>query len=188
MTGEQSVGGRRGPQRLDPWRRELRALLGIGAPLALTQLIQFFINTVDLLMIGRLGPEALAACSIGLVIYYVGFLAGFGPAMAISPMVSQALGARRDDYDDVRLSVRMGLWCIALIFPPLLVFMACAKQVAVLLGQPAELAEEAGRYVLALAPGLPFMVAVILLRNFFAAIERTAAPLLVVIVVTALNA
>jgi len=171
-----------------PWRREAAALLAIGAPMALTQVVQFFINTIDLLMIGRLGPEALAACSLGLVVYYVGFLAGFGPAMAISPIVSQALGRDAADVDDVRLSVRMGLWSLAFAFPPLLAFFLCSEWVMLGLGQPAAVAEAASSYVLALAPGLPFMLGVVLLRNFLAAIERTRAPLVIIVVVTALNA
>ena len=79
----------------DLWWREFRALMSIGVPMGLTQLVQFSINTVDVLMIARLGPEPLAGASLGLVIVYAVFLMGFGPAMAVSPMVSQALGAGR---------------------------------------------------------------------------------------------
>ena len=159
--------------RHGPWRKELYALLTLGTPMALTQLVQFSIQTIDVLMIGRLGPTPLAAAALGLVLYYAVFLVGMGPAIAISPLVSQALGADPDDFDDVRHSVRMGLWVTVLMFPLALAVFWVADDIALALGQPEELARMARPYVIALAPGLPFMVGVIVMRNFLAAIERT---------------
>ncbi len=170
------------------WRREFIALMAIGVPMGLTQLVQFSINTVDLLMIGRLGPEALGGAALGLVMYYVLFLLGLGPAMAVSPLVSQALGANPDGIEDPRRSVRMGLWAIAMAIPPLSLIYFLGEDIALILGQPPELARLAAPYILALAPGLPFMLGVVVLRNFLAAIERTRAPLVIIILTTAVNA
>ncbi|MEQ8936574.1 MAG: MATE family efflux transporter [Amphiplicatus sp.] len=170
------------------WRAELKALLVLGAPMALTQLIQFSINTVDVLMIGRLGAEPLAAASLGIVMYYAVFLLGLGPAMAISPLVSQALGRNRDDVVDVRRSVRMGLWANVLMFPAALILFLNAGAIARALGQPETLAAMAGPYVIALAPGLPFMLGVIMMRNYLAAIEKTKIPLLFILATTFVNA
>lgn len=170
------------------WVSELRALLAIGVPMGLTQLVQFSINTVDVLMIGRLGPAPLAASSLGLVIFYVLFLVGLGLAMAISPLVSQALGADRENYGDVRISVRMGLWAMFLISPLLLPVVLNAERIALALGQPEVLARLAGPYVVALGPSLPFMLGVIVLRNFLAAIGRANAPLVIIVITTFENA
>lgn len=175
-------------RRAGPWRAELKALLTLGAPMALTQLVQFSIQTVDVLMIGRLGPEPLAAASLGLVMYYAVFLIGLGPAMAISPLVSQSLGRDPGDVVDPRLSVRMGLWAVALMFPLALALFLSAGSIARTLGQPEQLAALAGPYVIALAPGLPFMLGVIILRNFLAAIEKTRVPLLFIVATTFFNA
>ncbi len=170
------------------WRREVRELLSIGVPMGLTQLVQFSISTVDVLMIGQLGADPLAGASLGLVILYAVFLFGFGPAMAVSPMVSQALGANPDDVEDVRVSVRMALWTIGLGVAALSMVFFFSQEIALALGQPAIAAALAEPYVLALAPGLPFMVAIMALRNFLAAIGRTRAPLLFIVLTTALNA
>jgi MATE family multidrug resistance protein len=174
--------------RESPVRRELRELLAIGVPMGLTQLVQFSISTVDVVMIGQLGPDPLAGASLGLVILYAVFLFGFGPAMAVSPMVSHALGANPDDVDDVRRSVRMALWTIGLGVSALSIVFFFSEEIALALGQPSVPAALAEPYVLALAPGLPFMVAIMGLRNFLAAIGRTRAPLLFIIATTALNA
>jgi multidrug resistance protein, MATE family len=170
------------------WPRELKALLVIGFPMGLTQLVQFSINTVDVLMIGRLGPTPLAASALGLVLFYTMFLLCLGPAMAVTPLISQSLGANARNYDDVRKSVRMGVWVAFLILPVAVAFSILAEDIALALGQPPELAHMAAPYVIALAPGLPFMLGVLILRNFLAAIGRTHAPLIFIIGTTFLNA
>ncbi|MHA7870758.1 MAG: MATE family efflux transporter [Hyphococcus sp.] len=170
------------------WRREFIALMTIGAPMGLTQLVQFSINTVDVLMIGRLGAEPLGAASLGLVMFYVLYVAGMGPAMAVSPMVSQALGADANDTTEARRSVRMGLWVVGIGAAAMALIYLFTEEIALALGQPPALAALAEPYVLALAPGLPFALGVIILRNFLAAIERTRWPLVFIILTTALNA
>ncbi len=170
------------------WRAELAALLALGLPMAATQLVQYSVLTVDVLMIGRLGPEPLAASSLGLVIFFAAWLIGFGPAMAVSPLVSQALGADENNVDDVRLSVRMGLWAIALMAPFVTLIFLLTEPIARALGQPPELAHLAGPYVVALAPGWMFAMGTLVLRNFLAAIGETRAPLLIVIGTTLSNA
>ena len=171
-----------------PWAAEARRLFTLGAPMALTQLVQFSVHTVDVLMIGRLGPEPLAASSLGLVMFYAGWMLLMGPAVAVSPLVSQALGAKADDYDDVRRSVRMCLWAAFLATPLLTVAYLFAGDMALLLGQPEQVAHRAGPYVLALTPGLFFSLGVLILRNFLAALDITRAPLIIVIFTTLLNA
>ncbi|MEM9704843.1 MAG: MATE family efflux transporter [Pseudomonadota bacterium] len=167
---------------------ELRALFALGLPMGLTQLIQFSINTVDVLMIGRIGAPELGAASLGMVFFYAVYLIGVGPAMAITPMVSQALGANAEDTRDARRSVRMGLWVLGFCFPPVLLVLFSASPLMRLLGQPEELVKLAGPYVLALAPGWPFMLGVVVLRNFLAAIDRTRAPLYIIMITTVFNA
>lgn len=171
-----------------PWRREFLALMALGLPMAATQLVQFSINTIDVVMIGRLGADYLAGASLGLVVYYAMFLLGLGPAMAVTPLVAQTLGADPDNRKDARRSVRMGLWASVMFCAPALVVFLLTEELEVAFGQPAHLAAMAEPYVLALAPGLPFALGVIALRNFLAAIARTRAPLYFIIGTTFLNA
>ncbi len=170
------------------WTSELSILLKLGLPMAMTQLIQFSVQTIDIVMIGRLGAEPLAASSLGQVFYHIMWLTALGPAMAVAPMVSQSLGANTDNREDVRLSVRMGLWVVFMTFPIAVAILSFTEEIALVLRQPAVVAEGAAPYVLALTPGLPFALGVLILRNFLAAIERTQAPLLIVVMTTALNA
>ncbi len=195
-AGAPKEAGARGeftPSVNQSWGGEARALFLLGAPMALTQIVQFSINSIDVLMIGRLGPDALAASSLGLLFFFSTWLVGYGPAMAVSPLVSQSIGAAaagKSDHlaDDVRRSVRMGLWAVALLAPFVCVVFLFAPAICRALGQPPELAELAGPYVIALAPAWPFSIGILVLRNFLAAIERTRFPLVLVAGTTALNA
>lgn len=171
-----------------PWRDEFRALMRLGVPMAITQLVQFSIMTIDVLMVARLGEDHLAAASLGLVVLIFIFMIGFGPAMAISPIASQALGKNPNDVEGVRRSVHMGLAAILAITPIGLGVALAAEPIAHALGQPPVAASLAAPYILVLIFGLPFNLAALLLRNFLATLDRTIAPLMIIAVTTALNA
>lgn len=172
----------------DNWQGETRILLELGIPMALTQLIAFAVYTIDVLMIGRISPEDLAAASLGTVIYFALWMVGSGPVMAVSPLVSQALGANQNDTRDVRRSVRMALWAIFLMFPIVLVGLVLTEPIALALGQDPTVSKKAGDYVLALAFGWPFALATMALRNFLAALGKTKIPLLLAATTTLINA
>ena len=74
--------------RMQPWLTEARALARLGLPLIATQLAQMAMPTADILMIGALGQEALAASALGLTIYIFAFLVGLGPASAAAPIIA----------------------------------------------------------------------------------------------------
>ncbi|MBL4870604.1 MAG: MATE family efflux transporter [Robiginitomaculum sp.] len=172
----------------DTWGGELKALLILGVPMAATQLAQFSIFTIDILMIGRLGPADLAAAALGTVVYFLLWMLGFGPVMAVSPLISQALGADKDNYADVRHSVRMALWAIVMMAPFMLGLVLLAEPLALLAGQDPVQSAKAGGYVLALAAGWPFALGTMVLRNFLAAIGKTKIPLILVLLTVVINA
>jgi len=62
------------------------------------------------------------------------------------------------------------------------------EDVLIFFGQDPLISAMAGDYVLMVAFGLPFALGVMTLRNFLAAINKTAVPLLLVVITTALNA
>lgn len=172
----------------DTWSGEFFALMAIGLPMAFTQLAQFAIFTIDILMIGRLGPQDIAAASLGTVIYFLLWMIGFGPIMAVTPLVSQALGADTNNKTDVRVSVRMALWTIIIMSPFMFGLILLAEPLSLLAKQDPEQSAKAGSYVLALAAGWPFALGTMVLRNFLAAIERTIIPLVLAIATTVINA
>jgi MATE family multidrug resistance protein len=89
--------------RLQPWLNEVRALASLGLPLIATQLAHMAMPTTDILMLGNLGQEALAASALGTTIYIFAFLLGLGPASATAPIIAQIIGANPSDRARTRL-------------------------------------------------------------------------------------
>jgi MATE family multidrug resistance protein len=52
------------------WAKEWRATLALAWPLVLTNLAQTAMGTTDVIMLGWLGPEALAAAALGFILYF----------------------------------------------------------------------------------------------------------------------
>ena len=157
---------------LIPWIKETRALAWVSAPLVAMQLMQFGMVTSDIIMVGALGEKALAATSIGAVMFYVAWLSGYGPVMAVSPVVSHILGADPDDVAGTRVAVRMGLWAVALVSLPLMGLLLFSRPILLALGQPADIVEMAMPWIHVVALGLPFTLGYGVLRNFAAAAGR----------------
>jgi MATE family multidrug resistance protein len=164
----------------ETWGGEMRALLTIGIPMALAQLVQFSPYVADTLMIGRIGPEEIAAAAIGSVLYFLLWMLAMGPIAAVTPLVSQALGRNQNERRDVRRTVRMSVWACFLLFPFVVALLFMTQPIMILAGQDSQVAALAQSYVLVLAPGLPFTLAVMSFRNFLAAIERTMVPFLLI--------
>ncbi len=171
---------------LKPWLDETRELMKLAAPLIVMQLAQIGSLTADIIMVGQLGKEALAATGIGAVIFYLAWLIGFGPVMAVSPIVAQILGAHPNDRARVRATVRMGFWAIAFMSPVLmLALFLWTRPVLLLLGQDPQIAAMAEPWVQVVSLGLPFWLATPLLRGLATAIDRQR-PVLVIAIVTVL--
>ena len=51
------------------WWTEVRAIAALSGPMALTNLAQMAMGTTDVLMMGWLGPETLAAGALGTNLY-----------------------------------------------------------------------------------------------------------------------
>jgi MATE family multidrug resistance protein len=177
-----------GPARaLDPWIDEIRELAHLAAPLIFTQLGQMAVLTSDVIMLGRVGEDALAAAAVGNAVYYFAWLIGGGPVSAVSPMVAQIVGARPRDRAGVRACVRMGLWAVILLAAPLAGLLAFTHPILVMLRQPPEIAASAGQYVAILCLGLPFSLGFQVLRNFAAALGHPRAAVWVTAMTVAFN-
>jgi len=176
------------PEKITHLRGELSVLFALGLPMALAQLAHMSIHTVDIIMIGRLGADDLAASSLGLVIYYAFWMLGFGPAIAVSPMVSQALGADKNNYADVRRSVRASLWLIILFIPLVWLTLWFTEDILIWAGQDRLIAHKASGYIKAIMLGWPFSLGIMMLRNYLAVLGKTSIPFWIIIGTTLLNA
>jgi MATE family multidrug resistance protein len=167
------------------WRRESGAIMVLALPLALTQLSHIAMVTTDVVMMGRLGPAALAAGTLANHYFWFFDMFAMGLLSAVAPILSQYLGARR--FRRVRRTVRQGFWAALLVSLPCATAIWHTQSVLGLLGQDPELAGAAQSYLrhmlLGFLPGLWFIV----LAAFLAAHTRPRATLVVAILGIGVN-
>ena len=74
----------------------LRALLTLAGPIAVSQLAQTSMGFVDTVMVGRLGETDLAAVSLGSASFFGVLVFALGVLVGVGPLVAQAYGAADD--------------------------------------------------------------------------------------------
>ena len=170
------------------WRREARALATLAIPIVLTNVGQVAIQTTDVVMIGWLGPEALAASVLGVNLTFVLLLFAIGVVIATAPMMAQDLGRKRHAVREPRRTVRQGLWvALALGLPSWLILWHIAPILHLLRQDPALIAA-AEPYVHAAMWGFVPALWFVVLRNFIAALERPRAGMVVTFLAVGFNA
>lgn len=162
-------------------------MLALSWPMILTNLGQTAMTATDVLMMGRLGPDALAAGSLGSNLYFLPMIFGLGLMLATSPMMATELGRRRNSVRDVRRTVRQGFWIAIMAAVPIWLFLWNAETILIAMGQDRGLSALAGSYVRALQWAvLPFYFYIVL-RSFISALERPGWALVIVFVAVAFN-
>lgn len=136
---------------------EMRALLALAIPVVLSELGWMTMTIVDLVMVGRLGPDAIGAVGLGNAIYYAPSLFGIGLMLGLDTVVSQSWGARR--YDDCHRWLAQGMYVAAAFTPLLMIGMLGASWLFTGHGVDATVARLTRSYVLLLNWGtFPLLV------------------------------
>jgi MATE family multidrug resistance protein len=102
-------------------RRELRPMLRLAVPLALAELGWMAMGVVDTVMAGPLGPTAVGAGSLGVMMFFPVAICGTGLLLGMDTLVAQAFG--RGDLQDCRRTLVSGVWLGAVISPLLMVLL-----------------------------------------------------------------
>jgi MATE family multidrug resistance protein len=129
------------------WTREVAATLTLAWPMILSNLAGTALATMDLVLIGRLGPEPLAAAALATNLFHAVLISAIGLVTAVSPLVAAEYGRCRHSVRDIRRSVRQGLWVAAAICAPAWVLLSQGETVLQTFGQEPKLAAAAGEYL-----------------------------------------
>ncbi len=167
------------------WRAELIGTVKLALPIALTQLGQVAMMTSDLVLIGHLGDNAIAAAALGQTILFAGFMLGMGLVSAVAPLAAQAFGAHEPRM--VRRALRVGLWVSVMAGVPLVLIQHSGESLLLALGQDRDSARLASQYLLPLSWSMIPAWWFIALRGFMSAVNRPAPALWITLAAIPLN-
>jgi len=95
---------------------ELRPLVRLAGPVVLAEIGWMSMGLVDTVMVGRLGPAAIAATGMGSGVFTAIMIFGAGLMLGVDALVSRAAGAGR--YDDCLRWLHQGV-VLALVVSPI---------------------------------------------------------------------
>ena len=165
---------------------EAGQLLRLAGPIVVSQLAAIGMNLTDTLMVAPLGPEALAGVAVAVSFHIVTIVLCTGTVLGMGPLVSQAFGA--GDRAECRRVLVQGLWVAALLALPITAVTAAGRTLAHLLGQAPAVADGAGDYLLALAPGMAPTLFFVAFRQYLEGMGITRVAMVLSFLGLAVNA
>ncbi|UOF93896.1 MAG: MATE family efflux transporter [Bordetella sp.] len=154
------------------WKREILATIFLSFPLILTSLAQMAMTITDVIFIGKLGSQALAAASLGANLYTIFAFFGLGLVTTTAPMMARVLGERKRSLKEIRSIVQQGLWTSLIISIPTCFVLWNGEKLLLAIHQQNELAKMAGHYLRAMMWAMPTFLGYLVLRSFMAALQR----------------
>ncbi len=135
----------------------LRGLLRLAIPVIAVNLGMMLMGVVDVLIVGHVSAEALAAVAVANVYFMAVTHLGFGTLLGLDPLLSQADGA--GDHDAVARTVQRGTVLAGLLALPLMLALTATGPILRLARQPAEIIPLAHEYAVYLIPSVvPFLL------------------------------
>src|ERR1700683_2505965 len=168
-------------------KRELGATLALGWPIILANVAIYAMTATDFIMLGRLSPRALAAGALGFNLFQPGMVLGIGIVAALSPIAAAKIGAG-ESGEALRRATHQSLLSAAALSLVAWIYLWQTERILLAIGEPADLARDAGTYMRgyqwSLLPNLLFITA----RCIFSALERPRPTLIAGLVAVAFNA
>lgn len=122
--------------QLRVYTKEFSKNLSIAYPVMLGQLGHVAVGLADNIMVGKLGPAALAAVSLGNSMIFIALSMGIGFSFAITPLIAETDGS--GDVDQGRSYFHHGMIMCALNGVFLFLLLLLAKPILYYLDQPQE--------------------------------------------------
>lgn len=162
------------------FRKESVALLKLGLPVIVAQLLMMSMSFVDTVMAGNYDAPDLAAVAVGFSLFSPLLTFGSGVLMALSPIVSQNLGARR--LENIGKNVRQTFWIGLLISIPAFFLLRNFGPVISLLDLDPDVHQIAIGYIQAISWGAFPLFGFLVLRYFNEGLGNTAPAMYISII------
>ncbi len=152
------------------WRAEVWATILLGLPLIASQIAQMAINMTNTLVVGRLGPDELAAAVLGWQLFFVVWIFGNGFGFAVMPLVANAASSKQKG--GVARYAHMGLW-VSLAYSLIVAYpLSNSHAIFLALGQDPHIAALASDYMSILHWSMFPQLAMIVLRSLLGGVQK----------------
>lgn len=159
--------------RPSPFRAELSATLRLALPLVGANLIQMAIHAVDVMFVARLGPDQLAASTLGIAAFSLLVWSSTG-LVALAPIAAAELGRRSHAVREVRRTTRMAIWLTVAVGVTIALAFQHGERLFLATGQPPTLSRHAADFLAVLAFAIPPMLLAATLRQLISTLDRAA--------------
>ena len=170
----------------DSWVAELRATFTLAWPLVIAQLAQNALHTTDVILLGWLGSNYLAAGTLAVTFLMPFLVGGVGVVGAVAPLVAQARGS--GDIKAVRRIVRQGCWAAIALSLVLVPIVLQLRPIFGVLGQDPTATLMAEQFIQIAAWSLFPALGIIAFRSLLSAFDATRAILIITVLGVLLNA
>ena len=161
-------------------------MLSLAVPVVIAELGWMSMSLVDTIMVGRLGPEAIGAVSIGAVLFYTVGVFGAGMLLGLDTLVPQSYGA--GDLPDCHHSLVQAVYGSLTLGPLLMIPMFALLPWMDSFGLAPEVARLAKPYTSALLWSAPPLLVYMALRQYLQGMDRVKAVMFTLISANVVNA
>ncbi len=120
-------------------------MVALAVPVVLSELGWMLQGVVDNIMVGRLGPDAIGAVSLGNAVFYTPSLFGIGLLLGLDTLVSQAYGRR--DYDECHRWLAQAVYLACIVSVPIMLIIGTFSFQFARFGVNPEVAAPAAAYL-----------------------------------------
>lgn len=132
---------------------EFWVLLRGSIPVILAYTLQNSLQTVSVLVVGRLSPEALATAAFSYMFAMAtAWLIGLGGTTAIDTLASASFTGSKNKYD-LGIILQRSFLVLGLMYIPVAILWLCSEPVFRALGQDAYLSRDSSQFLSVLIPG-----------------------------------
>ena len=142
-----------GTSRVQLLAREFWILLIGSIPVILAYTLQNSLQTISVLIVGRLSPEALATAAFSYMFAMAtGWLIALGGTTAIDTIASASFTGSKNKHD-LGIILQRSFIVLALFYVPVAVIWLCSQPIFKLLGQEDYIARDSSKFLSVLVPG-----------------------------------
>ncbi|HET7694873.1 MAG TPA: MATE family efflux transporter [Vicinamibacterales bacterium] len=161
-------------------------MLSLSAPVIVAELGWVTMGIVDMVMVGRLGPDAIGAVGIASSLFIAVGVFAMGLLLGLDPLVAQAFGARR--IDDCHRWLVAGVWLAALATPPTIGVVYLMNRALPHLGLPPPVVALAQPYLSVVGWSLPPLLLYVAFRRYLQAMNIVRAVTYTLVIANVTNA